>query len=100
MSTSSTPDASSEDASATQLDRLRLDYAQTTDLMGQITDVRFKLLALVPTLSGAAVADTVIEHCLIPSVRKSRRDPAGGVARALVDIVRVDRHIPIVVNEA
>jgi hypothetical protein len=56
MSTSSTPDPSSPDPSAAQLDRLRLDYAQTTDLMGQITDVRFKLLALVPTLSGAAVA--------------------------------------------
>ena len=56
MSTPSTPDPSSPDASAAQLDRLRLDYAQTTDLMRQITDVRFKLLALVPTLSGAAVA--------------------------------------------
>ncbi len=51
MSTSTSPDPS-----GTQLDRLRLDYAQTTDLMRQITDVRFKLLALVPTLSGAAVA--------------------------------------------
>lgn len=34
---------------------LRLDYAQTTDLLRMLTDVRFKLLALVPTLSGAAV---------------------------------------------
>jgi hypothetical protein len=50
----STP--SSHDPSAAQMDRLQLDYAQTTDLMRQITDVRFKLLALVPTLSGAAVA--------------------------------------------
>ena len=39
-----------------QTDRLRLDYQQTTGLLGAINDVRFKLLALVPTLSGAAVA--------------------------------------------
>ena len=37
-------------------ERLRLDYAQTTDLMRTLTDVRFKLLAFVPTLSGAAIA--------------------------------------------
>lgn len=37
-------------------DRLRLDYQQTTDLLRTLTDVRFKLLALVPTVSGAAVA--------------------------------------------
>jgi hypothetical protein len=37
-------------------DRLRLDYEQTTDLLRLLTDVRFKLLALVPTISGAAVA--------------------------------------------
>ena len=41
---------------AEQADRLRLDYQQTTGLLGAINDVRFKLLALVPTLSGAAVA--------------------------------------------
>lgn len=41
---------------AASADLLRLDYQQTTDLLRQITDVRFKLLALVPTLSGAAVA--------------------------------------------
>jgi len=35
---------------------LRLDYDQTTDLLRTLTDVRFKLLAIVPTLSGAAVA--------------------------------------------
>ncbi len=40
------------------VDRLRLDYQQTTDLLRTLTDVRFKLLALVPTLSGAAVAFT------------------------------------------
>jgi hypothetical protein len=38
MSTSSNPDAP-----AGRVDRLRLDYQQTTDLMRQITDVRFKL---------------------------------------------------------
>ncbi len=35
---------------------LRLDYNQTTDLMRGLTDVRFKLLAFVPTISGAAIA--------------------------------------------
>ena len=34
---------------------LRLDYEQTTDLLRTLTDVRFKLLAFVPTISGAAV---------------------------------------------
>jgi hypothetical protein len=37
-------------------DRLRLDYAQTTDFLRTLTDVRFRLLALVPTVSGVAVA--------------------------------------------
>lgn len=37
-------------------DPLRLDYGQTTDLLRSLTDVRFKLLAIVPTISGAAVA--------------------------------------------
>lgn len=41
-------------------DRLRLDYEQTTDLLRTLTDVRFKLLALVPTLSGAAIA--LLDH--------------------------------------
>jgi hypothetical protein len=35
-------------------ERLRLDYDQTTDLVRTLTDVRFKLLAFVPTISGAA----------------------------------------------
>jgi hypothetical protein len=35
---------------------LRLDYQQTTDLIRTLTDVRFKLLALTPTLAGATVA--------------------------------------------
>lgn len=39
-----------------QLERLRLDYDQTTDLIRTLTDVRFKLLAFVPTITGAAVA--------------------------------------------
>jgi hypothetical protein len=37
-------------------DRLRLDYSQTVDLLRSLTDVRFKLLALVPTVAGTAVA--------------------------------------------
>jgi hypothetical protein len=36
-------------------DRLRLDYEQTTELYRTLVDVRFKLLAIVPTISGAAV---------------------------------------------
>jgi hypothetical protein len=44
------------DPSPAQVDRLRLDYEQTTGLLVTIGDARFKLLALVPTLSGAAVA--------------------------------------------
>jgi len=44
------------DATETDADRLRLDYQQTTDLLRDLTDARFKLLALVPTLSGTAVA--------------------------------------------
>jgi hypothetical protein len=39
-----------------QLQRLRLDYDQTTVLIRTLTDVRFKLLAFVPTITGAAVA--------------------------------------------
>jgi hypothetical protein len=37
-------------------ERLRLDYDQTTQLIRTLTDVRFKLLAFVPTISGAALA--------------------------------------------
>jgi hypothetical protein len=43
-------------APAERADLLRFDYQQTTSLLGAINEVRFKLLALVPTLSGAAVA--------------------------------------------
>lgn len=42
--------------SPSRADLLRLDYQQTTDLLRTLSDVRFKLLALVPTLSGAAIA--------------------------------------------
>jgi hypothetical protein len=37
-------------------ERLRIDYDQTTELLRTLIDVRFKLLAFVPTISGAAVA--------------------------------------------
>jgi hypothetical protein len=43
-------------SAAAKNDLLRLDYQQTIGLLAGIGDVRFKLLALVPTLSGAAVA--------------------------------------------
>jgi hypothetical protein len=36
-------------------DRLRLDYDQTTQALRTLTDVRFRLLAFVPAVSGAAV---------------------------------------------
>jgi len=36
-------------------DRLRLAYDQTTRLLGTLTDIRFKLLAFVPTIAGASV---------------------------------------------
>ena len=36
-------------------DRLRLDYEQSTELVRTLTDIRFKLLAFVPTIAGAAV---------------------------------------------
>jgi hypothetical protein len=36
-------------------DKLRLDYEQTTQLMRTLLDIRFKLLAFVPTIAGASV---------------------------------------------
>jgi ketosteroid isomerase-like protein len=36
--------------------KLRLDYEQTLETYRQLSDIRFKLLAFVPTLSGIAVA--------------------------------------------
>ena len=36
-------------------DRLRLDYEQTTELMRTLSDIRFRLLAFVPTFAGATV---------------------------------------------
>jgi hypothetical protein len=41
-------------------ERLRLDYDQTTELVRTLMDVRFKLLAFVPTIAGAGVA--VVGH--------------------------------------
>jgi hypothetical protein len=38
-----------------QRELLRLDYEQTADLVRALTDVRFKLLAFVPTIAGATV---------------------------------------------
>ena len=35
---------------------LRLDYEQTTQLLRTLTDIRFKLIAFVPTIAGTAVA--------------------------------------------
>ena len=37
-------------------ERLRLEYDQAVQLVRSLTDVRFKLLALVPTTAGAVVA--------------------------------------------
>ena len=37
-------------------ERLRLDYDETTNVLRTLTDVRFKLLAFIPTIAGAAVA--------------------------------------------
>ena len=34
---------------------LRFDYEQTTQLMRTLTDIRFKLLAFIPTIAGASV---------------------------------------------
>ena len=44
------------DGTPSRTELLRLDYQQTTDLLRTLSDVRFKLLALVPTLSGTAIA--------------------------------------------
>ncbi len=35
---------------------LRLDYGETTQMIRALTDIRFRLLAFVPTLAGAAIA--------------------------------------------
>jgi hypothetical protein len=37
------------------VDLVRLDYDRTVDLVKSLTDVRFKLLALVPTVTGTAI---------------------------------------------
>jgi hypothetical protein len=46
-------------------DNLRLDYDQTSELLRTLLDVRFKLLALVPTISGAAIA--IVGHASKPA---------------------------------
>jgi len=43
-------------STANHQEQLELDYAQTTGLIRDLADTRFKLVALVPTVSGAAVA--------------------------------------------
>lgn len=40
----------------TREEALQLDYERTTDLLRLLTDVRFRLLAFVPTISGAGIA--------------------------------------------
>ena len=39
-----------------ELDRLRLEYETASARLRELTEIRFKLLALVPTLAGTAVA--------------------------------------------
>jgi hypothetical protein len=41
---------------ADEQDELKLDYDQTTQLLRLLTDVRFRLLAFVPAITGTAVA--------------------------------------------
>lgn len=43
-------------ATGDELARLQLDYQKTTGLIDSLTDVRFKLLAFTPTITGAAIA--------------------------------------------
>lgn len=42
--------------SSDEWERLKLDYEQTLQTYRQLADIRFKLLAFVPTISGAAIA--------------------------------------------
>src|SRR6266851_3625731 len=39
-----------------KMEALHLDYEQTTEQIRMLTDIRFKLLAFVPTLTGVAVS--------------------------------------------
>jgi hypothetical protein len=39
-----------------EIDRLKVDYEQTLATYRMLADIRFKLLAFVPTISGAAIA--------------------------------------------
>jgi hypothetical protein len=47
-------------------DRLKLDYEQTTQFIRMLTDIRFKLLAFVPTLTGVGV--TILTKSSDPGV--------------------------------
>jgi hypothetical protein len=48
--------AAEEEAMADVDDLLRLDYDETTRVVHALAEIRFKLLAFVPTISGASVA--------------------------------------------
>jgi hypothetical protein len=47
---------SDTDKSDTEIDRIKVDYEQTLATYRMLADIRFKLLAFVPTISGAAIA--------------------------------------------
>ena len=49
-----------------ECEALRLDYEQTTQLYRMLADIRFKLLALIPTLAGAATLITADKAKLGP----------------------------------
>jgi hypothetical protein len=51
---------------AGKVDLDRWDYEQTVESIRQLTDIRFKLLAFVPTLSGAAIA--IVTKRALPGV--------------------------------
>jgi len=50
-------------------DKLQLDYEETNRYFRMLTDIRFKLLAFVPTVSGIAV--TLVSGSTTPEVRLS-----------------------------
>ncbi len=52
----SSPRTGVEPVTVDQDEKLRLDYDTTVRVILALTDVRFKLLALVPTIAGAAIA--------------------------------------------
>ena len=63
---------------------LRLEYEYASRLLGALTEIRFKLLALVPTLTGAVVAlvSAGSERRRAPGDRRSR--PGRDLGRACV----------------